>query len=219
VTASGNINRWVEPEWAIRYLRERDAIPHRVEGLEVMLELLPERVERVLDLGTGDGNSLALVLAAHPDAAGVGLDFQEEMLRRARERFEGDPRVTIGKHDLDDPLPRDLGTFDVVVSSFAIHHLVHPRQKELYGEIFEHLRPGGRFVNVEHVASRSDELHIEFLHAVGMTPETDDPSNKLAPVPSHLEWLDDQGFSDADCFWKWRELAVVSGTRPARARV
>ena len=46
---------------------ERDSIPHRVEGLEVMLELLPARVERVLDLGTGDGNTLALVLAARPE--------------------------------------------------------------------------------------------------------------------------------------------------------
>jgi SAM-dependent methyltransferase len=214
VAAAPNINRWVEPEWALSYLRERDAIPHRVEGLEVMLELLPARVERVLDLGTGDGNTLALVLAAHPGASGIGVDFQEEMLRRARERFAGDERVTIGRHDLDEPLPDDLGAFDVVVSSFAIHHLVPDRQRALYGEVFDRLRPGGLFANVEHVASRSDELHTAFLTAIGRTREQDDPSNKLVPVPSHLQWLDDLGFRDSECYWKWRELAVVGGYRP-----
>jgi tRNA (cmo5U34)-methyltransferase len=212
---SANVNNWRDPAWALAYLRERDAIPHRVDALEVMLELLPERVERVLDLGTGDGATLALVLTARPDAEGVALDFQDAMLRQARLRFDGDARVTIDRHDLDDELPESLGAFDLIVSSFAIHHLVHPRQRALYAEVFAHLRPGGRFVNVEHVASRSDELHIEFLTAIGKTPETDDPSNKLAPISSHLEWLDDQGFRDAECFWKWRELAVLSGTRPS----
>jgi tRNA (cmo5U34)-methyltransferase len=212
--AANNVNRWVEPEWALRYLRERDAIPHRVEGLEVMLELLPARVERVLDLGTGDGNTLALVLAARPDATGVGLDFQEEMLRRARERFDGDDRVTIGQHDMERCLAGDLGRFDVIVSSFAIHHLVPDRQRALYGEVFARLRPGGLFANVEHVASRSDRLHTAFLTAIGKTPEQDDPSNKLVPVPSHLQWLDYLGFRDVECYWKWRELALVAGYRP-----
>jgi tRNA (cmo5U34)-methyltransferase len=212
---ASSVNKWVEPEWALRYLRERDAIPHRVEGLEVMLELLPERVERVLDLGTGDGNTLALVLAARPGATGVGLDFQEEMLRHARERFAGDDRVTLGTHDLDRTLPADLGGFDVVVSSFAIHHLVPARQRALYGEVVACLRPGGLFVNVEHVASRSDELHIAFLAAIGKAPDEDDPSNKLVDVPSHLAWLDDLGLRDVECYWKWRELAVVAGYKPS----
>lgn len=208
-----NVNWWVEPEWAIRYLRERDSIPHRVEGLEVMLELLPERVDRVLDLGTGDGNTLALVLAARADAIGIGLDFGDEMLRRAGERFAGDDRVEIRHHDLEVPLPEDLGVFDVVVSSFAIHHLVPSRQAELYAEIHEVLRAGGVFLNAEHVASRTDALHEEFLAAIGKTPEQDDPSNKLVLVPTHLDWLDRVGFVNVECFWKWRELAVVGGTR------
>jgi SAM-dependent methyltransferase len=214
VTHTQNINRWVEPEWALRYLRERDAIPHRVEGLEVMLELLPEHVTRVLDLGTGDGNSLALVLAARPDARGVGVDFGDEMLKRARERFTEDERVEIAHHDLEQPLPGALGDFDLVVSSFAIHHLVPERQRALYAEVFEHLVPGGVFVNVEHVASRSDALHVEFLTAIGKSPEQDDPSNKLVPVPTHLEWLDGIGYQGVECFWKWRELAVVGGRKP-----
>jgi SAM-dependent methyltransferase len=215
MTAAPDINRWTEPEWALRYLRERDAIPHRVEGLEVMLELLPERVERVLDLGTGDGNTIALVLAARPAATGVGLDFQEAMLQRARARFDGDERVEIVPHDLREPLPDDLGAFDVVVSSFAIHHLLPERQHALYGEAFERMRPAGLFANVEHVASRSDEVHTAFLAAMNMTPEQDDPSNKLVSVETHLVWLDDLGFREVECYWKWRELAVVAGFRVA----
>ena len=208
-----SVNLWTEPEWALRYLRERDNIPHRVEGLEVLVnELLPERVTRVLDLGTGDGNTLALVLAARPDATGIGVDFQEEMLRRARERFAGDDRFEIREHNLDHPLPDDLTGFDVIVSSFAIHHCEPERQRALYGEVRDRLTPGGRFVNVEHVASRTPALHEEFLRAIGKTLETDDPSNKLVPIPTHLQWLDDLGFRDAECVWKWRELAIVTGT-------
>ncbi len=70
-------------------------LPHRVDALEVLCELLPERVERVLDLGTGDGITLGLVLAARPGATGLGLDFGDEMLRQARERFVNDARVEI----------------------------------------------------------------------------------------------------------------------------
>ncbi len=207
-------NLWVNEEHALSYLRERESLPHRVDALEVLCELLPERVERVLDLGTGDGITLELVLAARPDATGVGLDFGAEMLRRAEERFAGDARVEIGRHDLELPLPGELGTFDLVVSSFAIHHLAPGRQRELYGEVFERLRPGGRFVNAEHVASPTEELHREFLASLGRTSYDDDPSNRLVALEQHLTWLNGLGFVNSDCFWKWRELAVVSGIRP-----
>jgi tRNA (cmo5U34)-methyltransferase len=211
---SANVNLWREGEHALAYLEKRDSIPHRAEGYAAMLEVVPERVERVLDLGTGDGNVLALVLAERQGATGIGLDFQDEMLDRARQRFAGVDGVEIRRHDLDDSLPADLGDFDLVVSSFAIHHLVPDRQRALYGEIFECLRPGGVFANVEHVASSTERRHVEFLNAIGYGPEGDDPSNKLVPVASHLAWLEDFGYADAECLWKWRELAVVTGRKP-----
>ncbi len=211
------VNLWVNEEHALAYLRERDTLPHRVDALEVLCELLPARVERILDLGTGDGVTLGLVLAARPDATGIGLDFGDEMLRRARDRFTGDTRVEIDRHDLDQPLQSALGDFDVVVSSFAIHHCAPARQRALYGEVFEILRPGGLFVNAEHVASPTEALHLEFLAALGRTPADDDPSNQLVGVEQHLTWLNDLGFENCECFWKWRELAVIAATRPAVA--
>jgi tRNA (cmo5U34)-methyltransferase len=214
MTSTDNINLWRSAEHALSYLQTRDSIPHRTDGYAAMLEVVPERVERVLDLGTGDGNVLALVLAACPRARGVGLDFQPEMLDRARERFAAIDAVEIRRHDLDESLPMDLGEFDLVVSGFAIHHLVPDRQQALYGEIFDILRPGGVFANVEHVASSTPARHAEFLAALGSSPDQDDPSNKLVPVTSHLAWLDRFGYADAECLWKWRELAVVTGNKP-----
>ena len=215
MTATENVNFWVEPAWAQRYLRERDNIPHRAEGVGVLVELLPPGPLRVLDLGTGDGYLMGVVRQERSGVTGIACDFSDEMLDHARARFGATSDVDVVRHDLDDPLPDVWGEFDVVVSSFAIHHVFDDRKRALYGEVFTHLVPGGVFFNLEHVASPSPELHLEFLTAIGKTPETDDPSNKLAPISSHLAWLDDQGFRDAECFWKWRELAVVSGTRPA----
>ena len=214
MTSTAPINKWVEPEWAQRYLGERDNIPHRMEGFAVLVELLPASPRRVLDLGTGDGFTLDLVRQVRPGTPGVGADFSAEMLGRARERFAGQDDVEIVEHDLDLPLPSSWGAFDLVTSSFAIHHCPDERKRALYGEVFERLVPGGRFLNLEHVASATPELHDEFLAAIGKTPETDDPSNKLAPVETQLEWLRAIGFVDVDCHWKWRELALITGVKP-----
>ena len=193
-------NLWPTVEHALWYLERADGVPHRTEGEATLLEFLPERVERVLDLGTGDGRLLALVRTARPGAAGLALDLNEHMLATATERFAGDTDVEVRAHDLDDPLPEE-GQFDAIVSSFAIHHVPDERKQSLYAEVFALLRPGGAFLNLEHVASVSDRLHLEFLAAVGEGDKTDDPSNILAPVDQQLGWLRDIGFTDVDCHW------------------
>jgi tRNA (cmo5U34)-methyltransferase len=135
------------------------------------------------------------------------------MLDAARKRFEGDALVSVMAHNFDAPLP-EMGTFDAVVSSFAIHHAVHERKRELYREIFGILNSGGAFCNLEHVASPTPRLHEEFLHSIGFRVETEDPSNKLLDVETQLRWLREIGFTDVDCHWKWRELALLAGRKP-----
>ena len=43
--------------------------------------------------------------------------------------------------------------------------------------------------------------------------ETNKPKHHCVSVGQHLEWLAGLGFEDADCLWKWRELALVAGVR------
>lgn len=213
-TETGPVNRWTDAAHALAYLERIDAIPHRTQGEAVLLDGLPPAPARVLDLGTGDGRLLALVRTARPDARGVAVDFSPTMLGRARERFAGDAAVTVVAHDLEQPLSPDWGTFDVVTSSFAIHHCTDARKRALYAEVFALLRPGGVFLNLEHVSSPTPELHLRFLRALRIDPADDDPSNKLLDVETQLGWLRAIGFAHVDCHWKWLELALLAGVRP-----
>jgi tRNA (cmo5U34)-methyltransferase len=205
-------------EWTLderkvsRYLDRADEFPHRIEGEGVLLEQVPLGARRVLDLGTGNGRLLALLQRERPQMAGVGVDFSDLMLEAARERFAGDERVELVRHDLGEPLP-DLGRFDAVVSSFAIHHLEHERKRSLYAEAFDLLKPGGVFANFEHVASATPRLHAAFFAAIDEPLENADPSDRLLDVETQLGWLRELGFDDVDCYWKWLEMALLIGVR------
>jgi tRNA (cmo5U34)-methyltransferase len=208
------VNEYAKASHALTYLSRADQLPHRREGEGVILELLPPSIRRVLDLGTGDGRLLAIVKEAHPQVEGVALDFSETMLTAVRKRFAADSSVSVVEHNLDLPLP-DLGMFDAVVSSFAIHHLSHQRKFGLYSETLRCLPPGGIFCNLEHVTSSTDRLHVAFYTAINRTMLEEDPSNKCISADEQVTWLRQIGYQDADCFWKWREFALLAGYKEA----
>jgi tRNA (cmo5U34)-methyltransferase len=208
-----SVSEWRDPERVLSYLDRADGFPHRAEGESVLLEQIPDGTRRVLDLGTGDGRLLALLKRDCPEIVGVGVDFSEVMLDAARERFAGDECIELVQHDLAERLP-ELGRFDAVISSFAIHHLEHDRKRSLYGEVFDLLKPGGVFANFEHVASPTHRLHLAFFEAIEEPIENEDPSDRTLDVHTQLEWLRALGFDDVDCYWKWREMALLIGVRP-----
>ena len=119
-----DVNKWRSAEHVSGYLEIVDSRPHKEEITNAFLEQIPSGVQRVLDLGTGDGRLLWLVLQKNPNARGVGLDFSEPMLELARKRFQDNKSVEIVKHDLNVALPKEwVGGFDLVVSGLAIHHV------------------------------------------------------------------------------------------------
>ena len=119
--STGNpVNLWQSAEHVRDYMERADLISHRGEGEAALLEFIPAATRRILDLGTGDGRLLALARSAHPETEAVAVDFSPAMLQAARKRFAGDSRVLVVDHNMDSSLA-PLGSFDAVISSFAIH--------------------------------------------------------------------------------------------------
>jgi tRNA (cmo5U34)-methyltransferase len=207
-------NLWSDPAHAGGYLERADRLPHRREGEDVLVRDLGRRpIQRVLDLGCGDGRLASLVLNAYPDATAVCVDMSPTMLDAAGARFAGDARVELVSARLDDPLPVE-GPFDAVVSSLAIHHVTHERKRTLYAEAAALLAPGGVLANLDIVESPTPSLHVQWREEMGAT---DDPSDQLAPLWPQLEWLRAAGLDDVDCIWKWRSLSLLRGHRPVDA--
>src|ERR1700737_2893346 len=150
MTRPVDVNLWPSAEHSLEYLQRADLIPHRGEGEAALLEFLPAKVTRVLDVGSGGGRLLAMVKGTRPGVECVALDFSPTMLQVLRENFGDEVGTTVVEQDFSRMLP-DLGSFDAVVSSFAIHHVPDERKRALFEEIYGLLNPGGVFLNLEHV--------------------------------------------------------------------
>lgn len=208
---------WRDDEKVDEYVGRVGRLAARLAGEAELAEALPERVERVLDLGCGDGRLVATVLDARPEATeAIGLDNSPPMLELARGRFRDDGRVAIHEHDLGDPLPL-LGAFDAVVSGFAIHHLEHERKQSLFAEVAGVLRPGGVFANLEVVQCATPELHEEFNRRIDRPGG--DPEDILASPEAQLAWMRAAGLTQVDCYWRWRGFALLVGRAPSQEPV
>jgi len=155
------------------------------------------RGSRLLELGTGTGETSRRVLERHPGALLVGVDSSEEMLERARSALP-EARFVLGR--LEDALPD--GPFDVVFSCLAVHHLDGPGKADLFTRARVVLVAGGRLV-VGDVVVPDDPADV-------VTP-IDSDYDKPSTVDEQLDWMRRAGF-DAATTWVSRDLAVMVGT-------
>jgi len=202
------VGEWSNPQRVAEYLSRE--IPNRALAESMLLEALPARVERFLDLGTGDGRLISLVRKDHPGADGIGVDSSPAMLERARLNFTEDPGIELRLHDFAERLP-DLGKLDAVVSALAVHHLLDERKRTLFAEIHSALASGGVFVNLDLVAAATPKRHERFRQAIGR-PQ-DDPTDHLGDLQQQLQWLKEAGFAEVECEFKWLELTLMVAVR------
>ena len=222
----------------------RGGIPMATTQIELILRLIhawkPDP-ETIVDLGCGDGILGRYILEYWPGSKGIFIDYSEPMLQAAREK--GKPfksRTTYYLLDFGDRKWKDsfrkYHPVDVVVSGFSIHHLEDDKKLQVYRDIFSILKPGGIFLNLEHVASQDtrlekmfDEVFIDGLFEFHQNNNSslnrqeisdkyynreDKILNKLTLVESQCQWLREIGFQNVDCYFKLFEIALFGGCKP-----
>jgi len=178
----------------------------------------------ILDLGAGTGLFSGMVLQKYPNARLTLVDFSEKMLEKARERFRGSDRV---RYVVGDYTDLELAqTFDFVVSSLSIHHLTHEGKRRLFVRVYRWLNDGGVFVNADLVAGSTPGNHqyfrrrwLEYIHASGLAREEVEAAIERrnvdldAPLTDQLRWMEEAGFRDVDCMYKYLDFGVFFGRK------
>jgi tRNA (cmo5U34)-methyltransferase len=183
-----------DPDTYLQLMREEIPAYDRLQD-QVARAAAGLRVELIMDLGVGTGETAARVLALYPAAALVGIDDSAAMLAHARARLGDDQDLRIGR--LEQPLP--TGTFDLVISALAVHHLDADGKRDLFRRIADSLRPGGRFVLADVVVPEHDDDAVTPL-----SPDYDLPDR----AEDQLRWLEDAGLR-ARIVWSENDLVVI----------
>lgn len=141
---------------------------------------------RVLDVACGTGTLLQMVAERHPSATLTGIDIDCKVLGRAKAKIGSKAVLELASATA---IPFVSGTFDIVLSSLAFHHLTREEKVAAMQEIRRVLRPGGAFhlgdfgpphtavmrissfltekLGREHVADNYAGLLVPMLHYTG----------------------------------------------------
>lgn len=186
----------------------------------------PEQSFSFVDLGAGTGLLAAMVLDNFPNAHVTMIDLAPDMLELAEQRLSDmEGRFTVQVADYTSvALPPAC---DVVASAMSIHFVEDEDKRRLYRHAVDALKPGGVFIDADQIRAPSPALQRFYFdmwdrlaREKGATDAELDPAkdrlalDRAATVADQLRWLEEAGFTDADCLFKEYLLAVLYARKP-----
>jgi SAM-dependent methyltransferase len=148
-------------DWIERWDRQQEGyLPEREERFTALIDAVEAGTGRpdplVIDLGCGPGSLAARLLDRLPQATVVAVDTDPVLLSLGRARYGGMPGLRFADLDLRTPgWTAGLGLdrpADAAVSTTALHWLPEPHLRAAYRELATVLRPGGVFLNGDHLS-------------------------------------------------------------------
>lgn len=179
---------------------------------------------KILDLGAGTGLLTSYLYQRYPAGDFHLLDLSEEMLEVARSRLKDESSF---QYLVGDYLKYDFGgLFDIIVSSLSIHHLEHSDKEFLYQKIYQHLTPGGVFLNADQVLgpypANEEEYQRNWMEKIDVGSLSESEKDIIldrmkldnpASLQDNLEWLEEAGFKDVDVYYKYYNFVVLYGKK------
>jgi SAM-dependent methyltransferase len=176
--------------WATRQDRYEEERRPQFQMIADAIPFTKDAAIQILDMGAGYGALTQFLLEQFPNATALCQDGSEEMAKLGRHRMaKWKGRVDYVIADFSKPgWSRAIhGSFDAIVSTIAIHNVRVPGIIEgIYGELFQLLKPGGCFLNLDLV---------------------------FVPLAKQLGWLRAAGFSEVKSYRHETREALFGGRK------
>lgn len=181
--------------------------------------LLPEGCGPLLDLGCGTGLELDRIFARWPELCVTGIDLCAAMLEKLRAKHAGRRLTLLCADYLTAPL--DGARYGAVLSVQSLHHFAPAQKGALYRRVYQALRPGGLFLEVDYIACCDEEetmLRDECARRRardGIPAETFVHFDTPLTLPHELALLQKAGFSACEAVDCIAGAVLIRGTKPA----
>jgi SAM-dependent methyltransferase len=180
--------------------------PNRSKMVAVALDLLPFSRRGSLDafdLGIGTGYFTLRFLGQYPRAKVVAIDGAEAMIELARQRLgelAGRVRFCIGDFRELESLTPEKTRFDVIYSSYALHHLNRQDKVSVIRQALKRLKPHGWFLNADLIAAENPaiEKRIQEIRVAGIVDRAAGKRKRFRGRASTRQFLDELEAKEGD---------------------
>jgi len=208
-----------EYEWLINRL-----VPYYQKQNSLMMDLIPfERKVpfKALDLGAGTGILSRLLLDTFPNAKVTIFDLSPVMLETCRKKLWAYPnRAGYIQGDFNKD---DFGeNYDVVFTGLVLQHADDAGKRAFFKKAHSKMKPGGILLSRDIVRGTTPRLTEEYerLWRLYMRAQGEDGAvwyskfqakDPPATVEDQMKWLNEAGFVDVGCHWRYLNFAITGG--------
>ncbi|MFX0088040.1 MAG: class I SAM-dependent methyltransferase [Candidatus Hodarchaeota archaeon] len=244
MTKNNKSNTWLiqESEQVDVYLNTADVILiERNRTIKILIDLFQYHFKghknlRLLDLGCGNGILTKHICDRYPDNTFCLIDGAKDMISAAKKELSGD-NISFLQLTFEDYIDTKAQKekYDFIYSANAIHHLDLNGKKMLFTKLYQEMRIGGLFLNIDPVQPSSEvseqwqfRMWTEWMNETLYKNNFKDDIGKYDNLPiiyktkeenkpstlfEQLDILAKIGFKNVDCFYKYGIFALFGGTK------
>jgi SAM-dependent methyltransferase len=177
---------------------------YKISQLATFVPDLLAAPARILDFGSGIGNSIPFFRKHFPNALLTCADASSRSIELSRKRFPGQECFTLVKGN---EIPLDSNSFDVAFSACVFHHIPQEHHRHWLAEMLRVTRPGGLLVIFEH-----NPFNPLTVRAVNTCPF--DANAKLIPARNLIRSINDAGWVRSELRYHLFFPRALAGLRP-----
>lgn len=176
----------------------------------------------LLDLGCGTGLELEKLFEKYPGIQITGIDIADEMLKELEHKFKEKSINLICGSYFDVEFGND---FDVVLSTYSLHHFNESEKLALYKKVYGSMKPDGLYVEGDYTVKTDEEQSLYLSELVRFKREQNLSDDNFyhydtpMTAENQIKLLELSGFSNIKIIRQWESTTIITAKKLKRQEV